>query len=165
MSNIQAQVTDFNQTLFGHAANFAKISLDRAERLVDFQFTAAKQAVASTGEHVKALSAVKDPQEFASIHTRFAESALESITAYSRQLYELATEAQTQFAEVLEAQSSSLYQKAADAAEGVAKSLPVGSDAALAAVKSSVAATTAAVDSIKATARKVSPIKPARPAK
>ncbi len=153
MFEVKAQASQFNEALLSNTSQFTELTVENTRKLVSFQLDSAREAYSSAAEHLKALTAVRDAKEFSAIGSRFFESTLERAAAYSQGFYDLASAAQSQVGEAFETQSAALYQQVAQSAENVAKSLPVGSEAAVAAVKSSVAATAAAVDTIKSSAK------------
>ena len=83
-------------------------------------------------------------QEFLALRTRIAENALENMMGYSRSLYEVASEAQGELSKLAEERMSSFQKAVSETVDQAAKSAPAGGDLAAAAIKSSLAATTAA---------------------
>ena len=153
MNNVQEQITEFNQSVLQAAINFAQLSVENAERLVQLQIESAKSAIEDSAEHAKALSEVKDVQEFTALRTKLAESSFDKVVGYSRSLYDLASDAQGKVSQLVEEQLTTFNQNVVSVVESAAQSAPAGAEVAVAAVKSSVAATTAAVDSFKRAAK------------
>ena len=153
MNDVQAQITEFNQSVLQATVKFAQLSVENAERLVQLQIESAKSAIEESAEHAKALSEVKDVQEFTVLRTKLAESSLDKAIGYSRSLYDLASDVQGKVSQLVEEQLTAFNQNVVAAVEKAALSAPAGAEVAVAAVKSSVAATTAAVDSFKQAAK------------
>ena len=76
-----------------------------------------------------------------------------SIMGYSRSLYEVASEAQSEYSKLAEERMGAFQQAVSESVEQAARSAPGGSDVAVAAIKSQMAATTAAFDSFTKASR------------
>lgn len=135
------------------ATKLTKISMDSAERVIALQLDFAKASLEQATRSAKALAGAKDVQALLAVRTRNAESAVERLMGYSRSLYEISSEAQSQFSKLAEERMSSFQQAVSESVEQAAKSAPAGSDVAVAAMKSSLAATTAAFDSFNKAAK------------
>jgi type IV secretory pathway TrbL component len=96
---------------------------------------------------------VKDVQELLALRTRIAENTLENLMGYSRSLYEVASEAQTEYSRLAEERMARFQRAVAEGVDQAAKSAPAGSDVAIAAIKSQLAAATAAFDTLTKSAR------------
>ena len=92
-------------------------------------------------------------QELLSVRTRIAENALENLMGYSRSLYEIASEAQGEYARLAEERMARFQQAVTEGVDQAARSAPAGSDVAVAAIKSQLAATTAAFDTFTKAAK------------
>src|SRR3954471_9190233 len=135
------------------ASKAARISMDSAERTIAVQLEYAKGALKQASLNARAVSQVKDVQELLSLHTRIAENTLENLMGYSRSLYEVASEAQSEYSRFAEERMAAFQQAVAETVEQAARSAPGGSDVAVAAIKSQLAATTAAFDTFAKAAR------------
>jgi phasin family protein len=137
------------------AARITRISLDSAERTLAIQLEYAKGALAQATLNARAVSQVKDVEQLFTLRARLAENALENMVGYSRSLYEVASEAQGEFSRLAE-ERMGLYQRAVvEAVDQAAKASPGANEVTVAAVKSTMAATTAAFDSFHKAARQV----------
>jgi phasin family protein len=137
------------------AARLTRISMDSAERVLALQLDFAKTNLEQATRAAKAFAGAKDVQEYLAVRTKSAETAVERLVGYSRTLYEISSEAQTQFSKLAEERMTSFQQAVTDTVEQAAKSAPAGSDVAVAAIRSSLAATTAAFDSFNKAAKQV----------
>ena len=135
------------------AARATRISLDSAERTMAIQLEYAKGALAQAALNAKAVSQVKDVQGLLAMPNRLAESAIENLIGYSRSLYEVASEAQSEYSRLAEERMASFQQAMAESVDQAAKAAPAGGDVAVAALKSQLAATTAAFDSFTKAAK------------
>ena len=136
------------------AARFTRISMDSAERAVALNLQYAKGTLDKATQDARALAKAKDMQELLALRTRIAESTLENMMGFSRSLYEIASVAQTEFGKLAEERMSSFQQAVTETVEQASKSAPAGSDVAVAALKSSLAATNAAFDSFNKAAKR-----------
>jgi phasin family protein len=135
------------------AARLTRISMDSTERTIAVQLEYAKGAIRQATLTAKAVSQVKDVQGLLTLRTRIAENALENLMGYSRSLYEVGAEAQAELSKLAEERMSSFQQAVSESVDQAGRSAPAGGDVAVAAMKSSLAATTAAFDSFSKAAK------------
>lgn len=155
MYNPTQDIAELNKANVAQATKFAALSLENAEKLVKFQLGAAKSVFAQSVESAHAVAGVRDVQDLVALRTQFAEANMQSAMGYSRHLYELATEAQAQYSALAE-ESFGVYSKGVAAfVDKAAKSAPAGSDVAVNAFKSTLAATTAAFDQFQKASKQV----------
>jgi phasin family protein len=158
MYNPTEQIAEFNKTNVAQATKFAAISLENAEKFVKFNLGAAKNVFAQTVEGANAVASVKDVQDLIELRTKLAEAGVQTAVGYSRHLYELATEAQAEYTALAE-ESFGIYSKGVAAwVDKASKSAPAGSDVAVNAFKSTIAATTAAFDQFQKASKQVASI-------
>ncbi|MFA6445037.1 MAG: TIGR01841 family phasin, partial [Sterolibacterium sp.] len=87
-----------------------------------------------------------------------AQPAAEKAVAYSRSIYEIATQTQEEVSKIVESQFAEANKNVAVALDKAAKNAPAGSDVAVAAVKSAIAAANSAYDSMTKAAKQVAEI-------
>lgn len=155
MSNAQQQFADFTTEQIEIGMRFARISLDSAERMIKLQMETAKSALEDNAKATKALAGIKDIQGALALRQQLSESSLDSAVSYSRSVYELASQAQSEFSQLLEERSTAFNKNVVSGLDRFVKSAPAGADVAVAAVKSTVQATAAAVDSLTKAAKQV----------
>jgi phasin family protein len=155
MPAIANPLSELSSATVDTAARLTRISMDSTERAFAVQLEYAKGALSQATLNAKALAGAKDMQELMSLRTRIAENALENIMGYSRSLYEVASGAQTELSRLAEERMSSFQQAVTETVDQAAKAAPAGGDVAVAAIKSSLAATTAAFDSFTKAAKHV----------
>src|SRR3954466_8569209 len=97
MYNPTEQITEFNKANVANAMKLASISIEKAEKLVSLNLNAAKLALAQSVEGAQAAASVKDVQELMALRAKIAELGVQSAMGYSRTLYELSTEASSEF--------------------------------------------------------------------
>ncbi|MCC7040253.1 MAG: phasin family protein [Burkholderiales bacterium] len=158
MYNPTQDFAEINRNNVAQATKFAALSLDNAEKLVRFQLGAARNVFAQSVENANAVAGVKDVQELIALRSKFAEAQMQTAMGYSRNLYDLATEAHAEYSALAE-ESFGVYSKGMAAfVDKASKSAPPGSDAAVNAFKSTLAATTAAFDQFQKATKQVADI-------
>jgi len=155
MYNPTEQIAEFNKANVAQAIKFAAVSLENVEKLMKFNFDAAKSAVAKTVEGAQAAAGVKDVQELLALRTKLAEAQVQQAMGYSRSLYEISTEASAEFSALAEETFASYTKGLSTWVDKASKSAPAGSDAAVNAFRSTIAATTAAFDQFQKASKQV----------
>ncbi len=155
MRTVANPLSEITATTVDSAARLTRISMDSTERVIALQLEFAKTSLEQATKTARAMAGAKDVQEYLALRTRNTETAMERLMGYSRSLYEISSEAQSQFSKLAEERMSSFQQAVTETVEQAAKSAPAGSDVAVAAMKSSLAATTAAFDSFNKAAKQV----------
>ncbi len=159
MSNLNMsneQIGEFSKSAVDAATKFARVSFDSAERFFALNLEAAKVGLDETAKSSKAATAVKDAQEFNGLRTKAAETGLEFFMGYSKNLYDISNFAQAQYSSLIEERVSAFQKSVVDGLDKAAKNAPAGTDVAFAALKSSVAASTAAMDTMSKASKQVS---------
>ena len=155
MATIANPLSEVSNVTVETAARVARISMDSTERVIALQLDFAKQSLENVTRAARAVAGAKDVQELLALRTRNAESVVEKWMGYSRSLYEVAAEAQSEFSKLAEERMASFQQAISETVEQAAKSTPAGGDVAVAAMKSSLAATTDAFDSFNKAAKQI----------
>ncbi|HEY8624071.1 MAG TPA: phasin family protein [Casimicrobiaceae bacterium] len=157
MYNATEQFADINKVGYDNAVRLASLSLDKAERFTKLNLQAAKVALEQGVYTANAVAGIKDVQELAAVRAKLTEAGVQNALGYSRGVYQIASEAQADFSALAEEAWASYTKGVAAWVEKAAKHAPAGSDFAVTALKSTVAATTAAFDQFsKATKQVVS---------
>jgi phasin family protein len=128
------------------------------ERWSTLNLNATKAAFEDSVNHTKALLGAKDVQEFINLNAAAAQPALEKAIAYSRNVYEVAAQSQAELTKAIEAQAAELNRSVVTFLDKVSKNAPAGSDVAVAAVKSALAAANSAYDSFTKVAKQATEI-------
>jgi phasin family protein len=128
------------------------------EKLAALNFNAGKTAFEDGVNHAKALLNARDIQEFMNINVAAAQPTLEKAIAYSRSVYELSTQSQGELTKFFEVQAGEFNKNVVGFLDKVAKNAPAGSDVAVAAVKSALAAANSAYDSFAKVAKQATEI-------
>jgi phasin family protein len=149
------QFADFNKANVAQAQKIAALALENAEKFLKLNLNAAKVVLANGAESAAAAASVKDVQDLMALRAKYAETGVQTATAYTKSLYEISSEAQAQFTALAEQAWSTYTKDAAAWVEKASKSAPVGSDAAVNAFKSTFAASTAAFDQFQKATKQV----------
>ena len=125
----------FGKSNLETALTMADITLQSTERLVDLQMKTAKEALEQGMRNVRALSDVRNVQDFVALQSKAAQPSLEKALAYSRDVYAVTTDAQARISKVLKTRIDALGGEIVTVVDHAAKSAP-GTEAAVAAFKS-----------------------------
>lgn len=153
MSKAAEQFQDLNKEAIEASLSFAEVSMAGADRLLRVQLDAAKAFVAEQAQTAKAIGDAKDAESLMSLRARVAEQAVERAVAYSRDMYEVATQTQQQLARLVAERLTSSQEQIRTAMENMLKVAPGGANPALEAVKSTMAATQSAMESFTKAAK------------
>ncbi len=155
MYNATEQFAELNKANVAQATKLAALAIENAEKLMRLNLTAAKAALAQGVEGAQAAATVKDVQDLVALRTKYAESGVQAALGYSKSLYEVAAEAQAQYSAFAEEAWGAYTKGLASWVEKASKAAPAGSDAGFNALKSTVAATTAAFDQFQKATKQV----------
>ena len=133
----------------------ANTALASAERIANLNLETARAAFEDSAANTKALLGAKDVQEAISIQASLAQPNIDKAVAYGRSVAEISTQTQEELAKLVEAQFGDFQKSVAGMLEKAAKSAPAGSDVAVAAVQSAIAAATSAFDNMRKSAQQV----------
>ena len=150
-----SQFAEFNKANVAQATKLAAIALENAEKVMTLNLNATKLAFAQGVEGASAVAAVKDVQDLIALPTKYAETGVQSVVGYSKSLYELSSAAQAQFSALAEEALAAYTKGLASWVEKASQSAPAGSEVAINAMKSTVAATTAAFDQFNKASKQV----------
>ncbi len=136
----------------------ANTAFASAERLAALNLNTARALLEDSVANAKTLLGAKDVQELVSLQSSLAQPSIEKAVAYSRSVYEISAQTQEEFSKVFEGQFAEVNKNVAAVLDKAAKSAPAGSDVAVAAVKSAIAAANSAYDSLNKAAKQVAEI-------
>jgi phasin family protein len=136
----------------------ANTAFASAERIAALNLNTARTLLEDTVSNAKTLLSAKDVQELINIQASLAQPSVEKAVAYSRSIYEIATQTQEELNKIFEAQFAEINKNVTTALDKAVKNAPAGSDVAVAAVKSAIAAANSAYDSMTKAAKQVAEI-------
>ena len=158
MANVNTateQFGNFSKSAIDAAMKFATASFTNAERVIALNLEATKVSLGETAKNAKSFAAINDAQELNSLSTKTAETGVEFLMGYSKNFYEISTAAQAQYTALVEERVNVFQQSVAETLDKVSKSAPAGSDVAVTALKSGMAASTAAMDNFSKAAKQI----------
>ena len=107
------------------AARLTRISMDSAERVVALQLGFARSSLDQATRAARDAAGARDVQEFLQLRSRTAEASMERLAGYSRELYEVASDAQAELSKLAEERLATFQKAVSDsvdlAAAGTAK--------------------------------------------
>jgi phasin family protein len=152
------QITAANKAGIEAFLGFAHSNFAAFEKLSALNFNVTKSAFEDAVNHAKAMLAVKDVQELVNLNATAAQPTLEKAIAYSRSVYEVTSGSQAEVTRFMEAQAAEYNRNVVGLLDKLAKNAPAGSDVAVAAVKSALAAANSAYDSMTKAAKQATEI-------
>ena len=155
MSINTEQFAAANKAAVDSLLSVANTALASAERIANLNLETARAAFEDSAANTKALLGAKDVQEAISIQASLAQPNIDKAVAYGRSGAEISTQTQEELAKLVEAQFGDFQKSVAGMLEKAAKSAPAGSDVAVAAVQSAIAAATSAFDNMRKSAQQV----------
>jgi len=158
MYNTPEQFAGANKANVETLLTVANTAFASAERIAALNLNTARTLLEDSVANAKALLGIKDVQQFMAVQASLAQPAMEKAVAYSRSIYEIATQTQEEFSKIVEAQYAEANKNVSSALDKAAKNAPAGSDVAVAAVKSAIAAANSAYDSMSKAAKQVAEI-------
>lgn len=155
MYNTPEQFAEMNKANIEQATKLAAVALQNAEKLFQANVEAAKFVLAQGVESASAVAGIKDVQELVAVRTRYAETGVQGALGYSRNLYEIVSQTQAQYTALAEEAFAAYTKGLASWVDKAGANAPAGSDVAVNAFKSTVAATTAAFDQFQKATKQV----------
>jgi len=152
------QIQSANKATVEALLSVANTQFAAFEKLANIGAGAVKSAFEDSIANTRALLGAKDVQEFVSLQSTFAQPALEKAIAYSKSVYEVATEANAELSKVTERRVAEWNENFVTLLDKVSKNAPAGSDVAVAAIKSMLAAGNSAYDNLNKVARQATEI-------
>jgi len=128
------------------------------EKFASLNANAVKTAFEDSLANTRALLGAKDVQEFVNLQSTLAQPAIEKAIAYSKSAYEVATEANAEMSKMAEKRIAEWNENFVSMLDKATKNAPAGSDVAVAAVKSMLAAANSAYDNFNKVAKQATEI-------
>ena len=147
------QLIALNKASLEAAMRFAGVALEGAERLIDLQLKTAKSALADGLQNARALTQVRDMDQFAALKDTVVQPSFEKATAYAKEVYDVATATQADISRLVEEQVSEFNKQMVSALDQIVKTAPAGSEVGIAAMKSTLAAVNTGFDSFTKVAK------------
>lgn len=145
--NTTEQLAALNKANLESLAAIANSTVARAEHLIALNLNTTCAMLEDGVVTTKTLMAAKDAQDLATLQAKLTQPKIDNAVAYARSVYEIAAEGQREFAKLFEGQFAELNKNVNIAIQQAVKSVPAGSEAMFAAIKSSVEAANSLCDS------------------
>jgi phasin family protein len=133
--------------------DLANTALEGFQKLVGLNVQAVKSMLFESQDTVRNVLSVKDPQELAALQARLMQPTAEKVQSYSRQVFAVVAATQTEFAKVAESQFEAQNRRVRALVDNLGQSAPVGSEAAVAALKSTITAANTFYETVQRTTR------------
>jgi phasin family protein len=149
------QLIAFNKANVEAAIRFAGVALEGAERLIGLQMKTAKSALAEGLQNARALTSVRDLDQFAALKDTVVQPTFEKATAYAKEVYDVASATQADLSRLVEEQVSEFNRQMISALDQMVKTAPAGSEVGIAAMKSTLAAVNSGFDNLTKVAKQL----------
>jgi phasin family protein len=153
MNKVAEQFTTANKAGIETLQTVANTSLTGLANLTLLNLNTVRALVEDSASNAKALLAVKDVQGLLALQKSLAQPAVEKTIAYSRSVYEILSQSSNGVTQVVEEQVSEVNKNVNSAIEKALKNAPAGSEVAVTAVKSAIAAANSAYSNISKVAK------------
>jgi phasin family protein len=134
----------------------AKLALDNAEKLATLGISSLRSLLEQTIESTQNLAIIKTPGDAAAIHAHLGQAHFASALAYSRSLYDIASQSHAQLTQLFDQQRSAINGHIESSLDDIHHGGHSG--VAVAAVKSALSAANSAFDNAHRAARQVAEI-------
>jgi phasin family protein len=151
MTNPTEQLAAWNQAAYDAAMNYARASLASAEQLLRLNLDTARATLEQASRATRDLMSVSDPQQFVQARTKLAQDNMQQAATYAQSVYAIVSQAQREMSKLFEEQMSRASKDMTAGAE-IGKSAP-GSEFQSAALKSTLAASSAMMESLNQATR------------
>ena len=94
------QFAELSRATCESALKIAAVSLDKAERFSKLNLQAAKVVLEQTLHNGSAVRGIKDAQGMEALRVKLSELGVQNAIAYSKGVYQIASETQTDFSEL-----------------------------------------------------------------
>jgi phasin family protein len=152
MPNPTEQLAAWNQAAYDATMSYARASLASAEQLLRLNLETARATLEQATRATRDLMSVSDPQQFMTLRTKLAQDNMQQAATYAQSVYAIVSQTQAQLTKLFEEQVARASKDMATGAETLGKGMP-GAEMQSAALKSTLAATSAMMDSLNQATR------------
>jgi len=152
MPNPTEHLAAWNQAAYEATMSYARASLASAEQLLRLNLETARATLEQATRATRDLMSVSDPQQFMSLRTKLAQDNMQQAATYAQSVYAIVSQTQAQLAKLFEEQVARTSKDMAAGAETLGKAGP-GGELQSAALKSTLAATSAMMESLNQATR------------
>jgi phasin family protein len=155
MPTVIEQMTAAQKENVATTVALAGIAASAAEKTMDLNVAAIKSAMATATENGKAIADAKDVQTVTAMQSQFAQPAFEAFASYLKDSYDIMSEAQNELSKIVEAKMTEINKVIVSGLDQAEKNAPAGSDMAVAAMKSAIAAANQTYDAFAKAGKQV----------
>jgi phasin family protein len=152
MTNPTEQLAAWNQAAYDAAMTYARASLTSAEQLLRLNLETARATLDQASRATRDLMSVTDPQQFVQARTKLAQDNMQQAATYAQSVYAIVSQAQRDMSKLWEEQMSRVSKDMTAGAETLGKGAP-GAEFQSAALKSTLAASSAMMESLNQATR------------
>lgn len=142
MTNPTESLTAWQQAAYEAAMNYARASLASAEQLLKLNLETTRTSLDEAAKATRDLMSVSDPQQLVAVRTRLAQTNMQQAATYAQSVYAIVSQTQAQLSTLFEEQMGRV------ARDTTGKAIPGADLASNPAVKSTLAATSAMMESL-----------------
>jgi phasin family protein len=145
------QITAAQKASLDALFGLTRATCEGCQKLVELNLQASRSVLADGQDYVLQALSVKDPLELAASPTHLMQPTAEKIQSYNRQVFAIVAAMQTEFAKLAGAQVEAQQRRVQTLVDQVAQSAPAGSEAAVAALKSAITASSTLYETVQRT--------------
>jgi phasin family protein len=128
-------------------------ALEGFRQLVELNLQVVKSTLAESQGNVCETLTGRDPQELVALQARLMRPTADKIQSYSRQVFAILAATQAEVAKVTETQYEAHNRRVQTLVDNFERSAPIGSEAAIASLKSTITATNTLYEMVQRTTR------------
>jgi phasin family protein len=158
MTAIPQQVLDAQKAALEKIVAVQGSMFNGFEKLVDLNLKVMKATMDEATQVSHKAIGVKDAQEALSLSSSVVQPSAEKAMAYGKHVYDIVAQVQSEIAKLSEGQLAEAQKRVAEAVEQFSRNAPVGSESAVAMLKSSLAQVNQAYDSMTKAAKQAADV-------
>ena len=155
MFNLPEQFISANKAAIDNVNTITNGTLVCTERLTALNLNTFRSILEDNTSGFNALLAIKDPQALIAFQKAQFQPAVEKLVAYSSSVYEIIGQSVNSMAQVTDGNVAELSKSIAAVVDKAVKNAPAGSDVAVGAVKSALAAANVAYENLSKATKQV----------
>jgi phasin family protein len=128
---------------------------ESAERLATLNLNTSRSLLEQSVSNIKTMQEAKELKCFAGLQAAQTQPVIDAAIAYSRGIYEIASETKEEASKIVEVQFADVNAEVSELVDQVLERAPVGSEQAVAAIRTAIDAANSAYDRINTAAAQV----------
>lgn len=152
MTDPTQDMAAWNQAAVEAAMSYARTSLATAEQLLKLNLDAARSALEQNSKATRELLAADDPTKLMALRGKLAQTSVQQAASYANSVYEIVAATQAQLAQMFESSIARFSKDISESADKLGRTAP-GGELSVAALKSTLSATSAMLDSLNQATR------------